>query len=103
MSECQWFILTAFLGTADIGVHIVHISRVIIAYTLESLSSLTYNHEIATKYVSISPQQNVVATASTHCGLVTPFGDIDLGQHWLREWLGAWRHQAITQTKVDLS
>ena len=20
----------------------------------------------------------------THCGLVTPFGDINLGQHWLR-------------------
>ena len=20
----------------------------------------------------------------THCGLATPFGDIDLGQHWLR-------------------
>ena len=27
--------------TEDIGVHIVHISRVIITYTLESLSSLT--------------------------------------------------------------
>ena len=32
--------LTAFLGTADSEVHIVHISHVIIAYTLESLSSL---------------------------------------------------------------
>ena len=20
----------------------------------------------------------------THCGLITPFGDTDLGQHWLR-------------------
>ena len=20
----------------------------------------------------------------THCGLVTPYGDVDLGQHWLR-------------------
>ena len=27
--------LSAFLGTEDIGVHIVHISRVIITYTLE--------------------------------------------------------------------
>ena len=36
-------------------------------------------------------------------GLVTPFGDIDLGQHWLRKWLVAWRHQAITWTNVDLS
>ena len=33
--------LTAFLGTVDSEVHIVHISRVIVAYTLESLSSLT--------------------------------------------------------------
>ena len=24
------------------------------------------------------------------CGLVTPCDDIDLGQHWLRWWLGAW-------------
>ena len=23
-------------------------------------------------------------TSLTHCGLVTPYGDIDLGQHWLR-------------------
>ena len=28
-------------------------------------------------------------------------GDIDLVQHWLRQWLGADRHQAITWTNVD--
>ena len=39
----------------------------------------------------------------THWGLVAPFSDIDLGQHWLRLWLVAWRHQAITWTNVDLS
>ena len=39
----------------------------------------------------------------THWGLVTPFGDIDLGQHRLRWWLDALRHQAITWTNVDLS
>ena len=33
--------LTVFLGTVDIEVHIVHISCAIVAYTLESLSSLT--------------------------------------------------------------
>ena len=38
----------------------------------------------------------------THCGLVTPRGDIDLSQHWLGQWLVAWRHQAITRTSVDL-
>ena len=39
----------------------------------------------------------------THCGLVTPYGDINLWQHWLRQWLAAWRHQAIAWTfNVDL-
>ena len=32
-----------------------------------------------------------------------PFVDIDLGQHWLRLWLVACQHQAITWTDVDLS
>ena len=36
----EWLNLAAFLGTADSEVHVVHKSRVIIAYTLESLSSL---------------------------------------------------------------
>ena len=39
----------------------------------------------------------------THCGLVTPYGGRDLGQHWLRQWLVAWRHQANTWTNVDWS
>ena len=38
-----------------------------------------------------------------HCGLVMPYGDIDMGQHWLRQWLVASWHQAITQTIVDFS
>ena len=25
----------------------------------------------------------------THCGLVTPYGAVDMGQHWLRYWLVA--------------
>ena len=37
----------------------------------------------------------------THWGLVMPYGDIDQGQHWLRKWLVAWWHQAITWTNVD--
>ena len=28
---------------------------------------------------------------------------MDLGQHWLRKWLLAWRHQAVTWMDVDLS
>ena len=39
----------------------------------------------------------------TDCGFVTPYGYIDLSQHWFREWLVAWRHQAITWTNVYLS
>ena len=35
----------------------------------------------------------------THYDLVTPYGDIDLGQHCLRWWLVFWWHQAITWTK----
>ena len=34
-------------------------------------------------------------------GLVTPYGDIDLGPHWLRQWLVTWQHQAITWINVD--
>ena len=37
-----------------------------------------------------------------HCGLVTPCHNIDLGQHRFRWWLGAWKHQAMTWTNVDL-
>ena len=37
----EWLNLMAFLGTVDSEDHIVHISCVITAYTLESLSSLT--------------------------------------------------------------
>ena len=35
-----------------------------------------------------------------HWGLVTPYGGIDLGQHWLRLWLVAWQHQAIAWTML---
>ena len=35
ITERERLSLSAFLGTEDIGVHIVHISRVIITYTLE--------------------------------------------------------------------
>ena len=32
-----------------------------------------------------------------------PYGDTDMDQHWLRQWLGAVRHHAITWINVDLS
>ena len=33
---------------------------------------------------------------------MVPYGDIDLVQHLLREWLDARQHQAITWTNADL-
>ena len=39
----------------------------------------------------------------THSGLVTPYADIDLGQHCFRWWLAAWWHQIIIWINVDLS
>ena len=38
-----------------------------------------------------------------HCGILTPCGNIDLGQHWLRYLLAAWCRQAITWTNADFS
>ena len=53
--------------------------------------------------ISIFPKINSAEQGLTHCGLVTQYGDINLGQHWISLWLVAWRHQAITWTNVDLS
>ena len=38
----------------------------------------------------------------THCDLVTLYGDIDPGQHWIRQWLVA-AQQAIAWTNIDFS
>ena len=39
----------------------------------------------------------------TYYDLVTRYGDIDLDQHSLRQWLVAWRLQVITWTNIDLA
>ena len=39
----------------------------------------------------------------THCDSVIPYVNIDLGQHWVRLWLGAWWHQDIAWTNFDFS
>ena len=36
-------------------------------------------------------------------GTVTSYGDIDLCQQWIRQWLVAWWFQSITRTSGDLS
>ena len=58
---------------------------------------------LGSRLISIHQYCTVVPLALTHCGLVTPFGSRDLGQHWFRQWLVAWWHQAFTWTSVDLS
>ena len=37
----------------------------------------------------------------THCPLVTPYGNNDICQQWLKCWLVAWWHQTITWINVD--
>ena len=46
---------------------------------------------------------SVIYMNLTDCGLVTPYGHIELDRHWLRLWLIAWQHQVIISTNVDLS
>ena len=41
-------------------------------------------------------KHQIALNSLTHCGLVTPYGVIQLGQNC------AWRHQAITWTNVDI-
>ena len=38
-----------------------------------------------------------------HYGTMTPYGNIELVQHWVGKWLVALRHLAITWTNNDLS
>ena len=58
-------------------------------------SHMTYGNKIALSIATL--------VTLTHWGLVTPYGNRDLGQYWLRQWLVAWGHQVITWTNVDLS
>ena len=51
----------------------------------------------------ISCKTNAITPIKIHSGPVMPYGDKDLGQHWLRWWHVAWWHQAITWTNVDWS
>ena len=43
----------------------------------------------------------VMRDGLTQCPLVMPYGCMEFGQSWLRYWLGAIGHQAITWTKID--
>ena len=37
----------------------------------------------------------------THCGRVMPYGNRDLGHHWLRQWLGAWHQYCMSSETFD--
>ena len=50
----------------------------------------------------VTSERYLMWHTSTHCGLVTPNGDINLSQHWPMQYLVVWRHPNITWTNVDL-
>ena len=50
------------------------------------------------KFVPKGPNWQKSINGLTHHPLVIPYGDRDLSEHWLRQWLIAWWHQAITRT-----
>ena len=54
-------------------------------------------------YVSVSRIQCYQNECLTHWPLMTPYGVTEMGQYWLKQWLVAWRHPAITWTNADLS
>ena len=73
------------------------------AWTCKLIITTAAPMNLMTNYRLPSDNQLGVKEELAHCGLVTPYDDRDLGQHWFRQWLAAWRHQAITWTNVDLS
>ena len=67
-----------------------------------------FTHDFACKelgrrmgYLKIFPHHQRSGLNFVAC-LVTPNGDVNLGQHWLTLWLVAWRHQTITLINVDI-
>ena len=62
------------------------------------IKKITLNRNI--RNTAAYRNQNISSLTSR--GLVTPYGYIDLGQHWFRYWLFAWQHRAFTWTYVDI-
>ena len=67
---------------------------------------MAWCHQATSHYLSqcwprsMSPH-GVTGPQWVNCRLVTPYANIDLGQHWLRHWLVAWPRQAITWNNGD--
>ena len=104
-TKVGWWVALTKGRYCGMGVHVMHdvFNRENSKISLMLSSSMMSVQEQMSCHV---PKVCGVFTARkilTHRGLVTPFADIYLSQHWLRQWLVAWRHQAITWTNVDLS
>ena len=76
---------------------ILHLCKFIfIFFANKSISTQNFNGLVASDNRPLpEPVVTQISDSLTHCGLVMPYGDIYLGQHW-------W-HQAITWIDVDLS
>ena len=97
MKEKKLCVRLEWLGIAFVGNVSTKYLSIVIFHSIELTEQLTGN-KFAKKL-----DRHTEGKWLTHWGLVTPFGDIDLGQNWFKLWLVAWRHQAITWTNVDLS
>ena len=70
-----------------------------------NLGYFSIKNDVKCKYMYIFTfsQINSARHTLTHCGLVMPHGNMNLGQHWLKSWLVAWLHKAIAWINVGLS
>ena len=73
------------------------------AHPYQFLPIVAPNWWQAITYTNVNQNLSLSLNELSHFGLVMPYGDTDLGQHWLRWWLGVWWHQVITYTNIDLS
>ena len=71
-------------------------------YLWWSFDTMLHLINIATLYVSAFLNQHNLKHLA-HCGLVMPYGNKLLGQLWLRQWLVALQHQAITWRNIESS
>ena len=84
------------------GGHLSRVDELMSNGCLRTIFSLAYfTIYIHISLIPIHPQW-IDTCRLTHCGLVTPYYDINLGQYWFRKWLAAWQHQPNTWTFGDL-
>ena len=83
----------------------IDIQEIIVAVVLPANVAAVGNlvNTMAADVLATHVARTSAAIILTHWGLVTPHGDKELSQPWLRQWLVAWQHQAITWTNVDSS